>query len=710
MEKYNFITIFQAAGVNRIVIPIIQRDYAQGRSNAAIRRVRESFLNALLGAVTGKPITLDFIYGDLDDKGTLIPLDGQQRLTTLFLLHWYAARRENIFEHELNFLQNFSYETRPDARDFCAELIKFQPKFQGALSEEIKDQPWFPLSWKKDPTISAMLTMLDAIDEKFSGVQNIWQALENNAVTFYFMPIENMDLNDEIYITMNSRGKLLTDFEHFKAEFKSRLEKIDSELAEKIVRKIDLDWTDLLWKYCDDKNKNLVDDGFLNYFRFMCDILLYRENKTTQGRERDAFSLLDEFFTGDVRAKADFMERAFDCWCQIDVDKFFADRVSRSWKNENPAHQCGKIVAHFPNPNFFDECVRSKKFSLGQTLMLYAFVVYLMNNLTNSEKISDADFRRRIRIVNNLVTNSLGSEISESESRQGGNRLPAMIRQIDSIILEGKIIVLGNNFNDKQLEEEQAKLTWTAENPARAEELFALEDHYLLYGQIGVVGLEQPENFSRFISLFECDYDLIDCALLSLFDYYQHKKQVYQLGAKNPRSWQELFHRSLLNEGFDSTQLALDTLLSMEENFTNERLAKIVAECLVECEKQKRFEWSYYYIKYAEFRPARYGKYFWADFEKAPYLFEAYWSEKRRSENAYQPFLRAIVDAETFAEHYNSADSRLEFDKKYIVCENDAYVVRNIETGEEISRLTINQTGGVDTEDRIQKFRRSDLI
>ena len=716
MKKYNFITIFQASGINKIVVPIIQRDYAQGRDNSSVKRVRENFLNALYDAVTGKPITLDFIYGDLDKDGTLIPLDGQQRLTTLFLLHWYAARKENIPAHKLSFLQRFSYETRPDARDFCAELVNFQPKFdKKSLSYEIEDQTWFPLSWKKDPTISAMLTMLDAIGKKFSGVKNLWRALENDAVTFYFMPIKDMGLTDEIYITMNSRGKLLTEFEHFKAEFKRRLDKIDSALAEKIIRKIDIDWTDLLWKYRD--GKNLVDDGFLNYFRFLCDILLYKSGGTPLGRDRTSFSLLDEFFASDIRAKINFMENAFDCWREVDVDKFFDERVSRGSrdkKNENPAHQRGKIITYFKDNNFFRNCVRLEKFPLGQTVMLYAFMVYRMN----AGKISDADFRRRIRIVNNLVNNSGDAELSNSENRNNGNRIPAMLEQVDSIIIRGKILTgeqiqTANrfNFNENQLDEERAKLTWTVENPAQAEELFALEDHYLLYGQVSVVGLDAPENFSRFLSLFECDYDLIDCALLSLGDYFQHKKQLYQFGTKIQSSWQELFHRSLLNARFDETQNVLDMLLSRAKNFTNDKLKKIISERLAECERQKNFEWSYYYIKYAEFRPARYGKYFWADFERAPYLLSVYWSEKRWSENAY---LRAIVDEETFNTHYNSANLRLEFDRYFIECENDAYVIKKFvtETAITITRLEINQRGGVDAEDRILKFKnfRSDSL
>lgn len=205
--------------LERIVIPMIQRDYAQGRESAEVKRVRERFLEALVQAITDTPITLDLIYGDIDKKGVLTPLDGQQRLTTLFLLHWYAAKKEGIEPDEYDFLNRFSYATRYSARDFCKKLIEFEPGDYYKLSEEIIDQDWFPLDWLHDPTIHSMIVMLDAIDEKFKDVDNIWDSLADGAITFYFLPIEDMGLTDEIYIKMNSRGKPLTVFENFKADF-----------------------------------------------------------------------------------------------------------------------------------------------------------------------------------------------------------------------------------------------------------------------------------------------------------------------------------------------------------------------------------------------------------------------------------------------------------------------------------------------------------
>ena len=65
----------------------------RGAPTAAVKEIRSNFLDVLHEAVTGgEPVGLDFVYGEVEN-GTLRPLDGQQRLTTLFLLHWYLALR-----------------------------------------------------------------------------------------------------------------------------------------------------------------------------------------------------------------------------------------------------------------------------------------------------------------------------------------------------------------------------------------------------------------------------------------------------------------------------------------------------------------------------------------------------------------------------------------------------------------------------------------
>ena len=128
--------------IQRIEIPLIQRDYAQGRHGASVERIRKDFVDALHDAVMhdDRPISLDFIYGDVVD-GTLYPLDGQQRLTTLFLLHWYLSWQagEPI---EGQAWRNFTYATRASARQFCEALANYRPPAgETDLKGWIVDQP-----------------------------------------------------------------------------------------------------------------------------------------------------------------------------------------------------------------------------------------------------------------------------------------------------------------------------------------------------------------------------------------------------------------------------------------------------------------------------------------------------------------------------------------------------------------------------------------
>ena len=68
----------------KISIPIIQRDYAQGRKDAAT--IRDKFLDEIFNRLNKEEnLFLDFIYGSIEDD-KFIPIDGQQRLTTLFFV------------------------------------------------------------------------------------------------------------------------------------------------------------------------------------------------------------------------------------------------------------------------------------------------------------------------------------------------------------------------------------------------------------------------------------------------------------------------------------------------------------------------------------------------------------------------------------------------------------------------------------------------
>lgn len=179
--------------ISKVKIPMIQRDFAQGRQDKL--ELRTQFVNDLFKALEGKKdLNLDFIYGSIsnDKENAFLPLDGQQRLTTLFLLHWLIIQLEvEKSEHFLLSLQKFSYETRDSARKFFQNLSSFS--FNGDPINSIIESLWFKDSYMLDPTISAALNMLDTIYQRYQKSEQkgcLFKQLDN--LRFYVLQMNNL--------------------------------------------------------------------------------------------------------------------------------------------------------------------------------------------------------------------------------------------------------------------------------------------------------------------------------------------------------------------------------------------------------------------------------------------------------------------------------------------------------------------------------------
>lgn len=276
-----------------IRIPKIQRDYAQGRKQKDVEEIRNQFVRSLLLVVTGKrPFTqLDFVYGS-DRRNAFEPLDGQQRLTTLFILHWmldYNLQTENG-ESVL------TYETRNTSAAFCKELVKhhakdfideadFRTEEEKRIAKEEKNKPldeqdnkklktnvctpsqilkkrdWFQWGWNFDPTINSMLVMIDTINSNMDWSLDLTECKSRlSSITFNHLDLGELGMSDELFIKMNARGKLLSDFDRLKStieeEIQIQQQELDIEgnsLADQDIEKnwrkyMDGAWIDLFWQ------------------------------------------------------------------------------------------------------------------------------------------------------------------------------------------------------------------------------------------------------------------------------------------------------------------------------------------------------------------------------------------------------------------------------------------------------------------------------
>lgn len=237
----------------QFIVPTIQRDYAQGRNEGAHKdlceEVRSDIVQNIFNALKNNgDLVLDYVYGS-DDKGIFYPIDGQQRLTTLFLLHWYIGKKEKKADPEMSFLKKFTYEIRDTSKEFCLSLIDVNVDFSQSVSvsSQIKNSSKYHNAYSFDPSISSMLVMLDKIDDVFrSKNDQFWNRLDN--IQFWILSLTHFGLTDDLFVKMNARGKRLSRFDAFKSDLESKLIKAGNvQIVDKWKKEIDNTYLDKYW-------------------------------------------------------------------------------------------------------------------------------------------------------------------------------------------------------------------------------------------------------------------------------------------------------------------------------------------------------------------------------------------------------------------------------------------------------------------------------
>lgn len=601
--------------VSRVEIPLIQRDYAQGRESAPVQVIRRDFLDVLIAAVRGgAPVDLDFVYGDIQD-GTLRPLDGQQRLTTLFLIHWYVAALTGRLAEAGPYLR-FAYATRPTAELFCRQLVRPEHTLDAeftAPSDWITNQAWYLFSWRHDPSVQSMLVMLDAIHDRLSqegtDLDAVWARLTNGAtpaIYFHFLPIDDMPSGEELYIKMNSRGKPLTEFENFKARFERILaEVLTPKDFQDIIHKLDGAWTDVLWEY--HGGDHIVDDEFLRYLEFVIEVCEWRDGGDNGGQ---LLERAQRVFAGDnanAQRNLDFLFHAFDTWVGAGIEGVFASLFASS-TDAAGGDDHRVILFESRNINLFQECCRrygqmngkARLFSLAETLLLFAVLIH--------RRFTTDDFPVRLRVLRNLTDRS--DEIRD-------NRMVDLIDGVERLIRHGEIDKL-KGFNPDRVIDEQLKRDFLAAHPDQAPILYRLEDHPFLRGRVFAFDLDPDTLADRSAAFFSVTqkehWPRLTAALLAKGNYgYPIGDRAYQYGSVDQElPWREVFTHygrgkngelpaalaALLDNVATSQVGPAKTLLSIAGAFSEQR------------GDDRYFDWRYYLATYADMREGTTGIYY----------------------------------------------------------------------------------------------------
>jgi len=565
LREQSFFALNKAYAIR---FPRIQRDFAQGRTrNAKAAAVRADFVRDLCGSLKsgGASVKMDFIYGEVSclDSGdrAFLPLDGQQRLTTLFLLHWLLSPAPLS-----QTLKGITYESRRAAMAFCERLQKCAAQAVMAsagesVSAAIKRQPWFRSVWSRDQTVRGMLVMLDALQNQLRTLpagpdywgklcdMQMFRCLQTNGLT---ANDAGDSLTDRIYLKMNARGLALTPFEIIKSQIVTFLGD-DLQLApgwsmsaKEVKDNLDQQWLKFFFRNCGDKFDAAMTRFIALQVYFVSLSRAPDKNKATQEREKweenhtQLYRISDDPFsfssfapfskvlastpdetTGvalpDARAlvplfrilnilssgtgtyvKANYKEKTNRVApTQVDQPSWFMDAIIPSWDKTDQ----GTFYSYdFLCPSNY-----------AQRTVVYAASVFPFSAALPSED-EQRRFKEWMRVCWNLIQNS--TVTSENKTAEDA---VSLIRQFSPHATDihaylQAFPIPSQIYAKDQLIEEKTKIEWFS-NPAKGVsygQMIDAESHPLLRGRINVL-LESPDTFAprhaRFVQLMKQNSD-----------------------------------------------------------------------------------------------------------------------------------------------------------------------------------------------------------
>lgn len=304
-ETYNLSEFF--SGERKIIIPDLQRDYCWGDSThtSEKKELVSGFVNTLLDLFDSsipQAISLGLIYGYEEPQNHIQLCDGQQRITTLFLLLGVLNKHSgnNAFKHLL--ISNFEYKyddrepylnyaIRESSLYFISDLVChfFITSNTPNDDEEVKDfsdiqsedNHWYFGEYNLDPSILSMIKAIGIIYNVLGDRLNDTEWVKRfgdyviHRPTFLYYDMENRRNGEETFVVINTTGEPLSSTQNLKpkvmtAKINKDCESVTIEGQEKTLASAWEDIENFFWTHSKEENGNDTGDaGFKEFLRWV---------------------------------------------------------------------------------------------------------------------------------------------------------------------------------------------------------------------------------------------------------------------------------------------------------------------------------------------------------------------------------------------------------------------------------------------------------
>lgn len=288
-----------------IIIPDLQRDYCWGDSKHGEIKTElvsgfiES-LKSIFDEKNKKSIKLGMIYAYEypENSNRIFLCDGQQRITTLFLLlgminkyiegdkikHFLISEDELEDDQEPRLL----YAIRESTLYFLSDLVcNFFLNNKETKVSEIKSKSlsWYFNEYNLDPTIQSMISAMEVIESKLPEITDLneFSNFLLNQIEFFYFDMKDRETGEDMFVVINTTGEPLTATENIKPILIGNIEnneeqKLSSDIWEK--------WENWFWLNKLDSEQE-ADQGLNAFFVYYWQIKLLQEKQWKNKKSSD---------------------------------------------------------------------------------------------------------------------------------------------------------------------------------------------------------------------------------------------------------------------------------------------------------------------------------------------------------------------------------------------------------------------------------------
>jgi len=310
--KYTLKELFLNKNIEQIIVPEIQRDYVWKKEqvisilNSIVsdyekfhinddlktldviddKIIKEMFAKYYKKQKYSSNIGFIYAYNDSEYKDKYFLIDGQQRLTTMYLLIFVIynllGKKDDFVKYY--FYQNtlkLDYKVRDSSHDFLIDFItNVSIDFD---IEKLESQYWYFTKYDSDTTISSIKENYKIIMNYLVSMDNLYDFKEyiENYIEFWFFDTNISKQGEELYLSMNSRGEVMQSNENLKALLLKDLGLVSKDTFGKEWE----DWQHFFWL---NKGENInADKGFNEFIRWIIIIELFSVESTDTDKKKE---------------------------------------------------------------------------------------------------------------------------------------------------------------------------------------------------------------------------------------------------------------------------------------------------------------------------------------------------------------------------------------------------------------------------------------